>query len=203
MHDDWDWMRSSNLLGAGASFQTNAGQASYPLGVASDFGGDFGGDFSSGTVGIDPELFGKWDRETFRSYPTAVGFQGEMFLDEIPYDAWRNAYMLGAMRAVQTRPVVVAVGPDQSVCIGPPSNGLYTITADYFVAPTSMVLDTDIPVGLPTRFHLLIVYLAMRKYAGYESAPEVYSRGSEESARMYAQLQAVRAPKFSFSGALA
>lgn len=204
---DWDWMRSSTLLGGGVSFPTLAGQASYPLGVpgGGDFDGDFGGDFHGidGTVGVDPELFGKWDRETFRCFPTAVGFRGEMYLDEIPFDTWRDSYMLGAMRSVQTRPVVIAVGPDQSLCLGPPPNDQYTITADYFRAPSEMVLDTDIPVGLPTRFHMLIVYRAMMKYAGYESAPEVYQRGSEENAGMYAQLMAARAPRFSFSGALA
>lgn len=190
-HDDWDWMRSSSLLGAGVLFATVAGQASYPLGT------------TGGTVGVDVDAFGKWDRETFRCFPTAVGFQGEEWLDEIPYDAWRDSYMFGAMRSVQTRPVVIAVGSDQSLCLGPPPNGLYTVTGDYFAAPTEMVADTDVPAGLPTRFHMLIVYRTMMKYAGYESAPEVYQRGSEENAGMYAQLQAVRAPRLSFGSALA
>lgn len=190
-HDDWDWMRSSNLLGAGVSFQTVAGVASYPLGLG------------AGTVGVTVDAFGKWDRETLRNFPTEAGFQGEMYLDEIPFDTWRDSYMLGAMRTVQTRPVAFAVGPDQSINLGPPPNGLYTITGDYFVAPSEMTLDTDIPVGLPTRFHMLIVYYAMQKYAGYESAPEVMQRGASESARMMAQLQAVRAPRISFGGALA
>lgn len=203
---DWDWMRSSNLLGAGASFQTTAGQASYPLGFGGgDLGGDFGGDFGAGpgAVGIDPDAFGKWDLETFRCYPTAVGTRGEMFLDNIPYDAWRDGYMLGAMRDVQTRPVVAAVGPNQSICLGPPPNDQYTITADYFVAPSQMVADTDVPTGLPTRFHMLIVYVAMQKYGQYEAATEVYQRGAQESSRVYAQLSAARAPRFTFGGALA
>lgn len=190
-HDDWDWMRSSNLLGGGVTVQTLAGQASYPLGTG------------AGMVGVAVDSFGKWDRETFRSYATAVGFTGEDFLEEIPFDTWRDTHMFGAQRTVQTRPVVVAVGPDQSLNLGPPPNGLYTVTADYFVAPSVMVLDTDIPLGLPTRFHMLIVYRAMMKYAGYESAPEVYQRGSEESARMRAQLMAVRAQRIGFGGALA
>lgn len=191
LHDDWDWMRSSNLLGAGVSFTTVAGQASYPLGT------------TAGTVGVDVDSFGKWDRDSFRNYATAGGFSGEMFLDEIPYDTWRNAYMLGAMRTVQTRPVAIAVGPDQSLCLGPPPDGLYTITGDYFVAPSVLAADIDTPAGLPTRFHLLIVYRAMMKYAGYESAPEVMERGSSENMRMYAQLEALRAPFISFGGALA
>jgi hypothetical protein len=190
-HDDWDFMRSSVLLGGGVTVATIAGQASYPLGTG------------AGTVGVAVDAFGKWDRETFRAYPTAMGFQGEDYLDEVPFDTWRDGYMFGAQRSVQTRPVVVAVGPDESLCLGPPPDGNYTVTCDYFVAPSVMVADTDIPVGLPTRFHLLIVYQAMIKYAGYESAPEVEQRGASESARMLAQLMALRAPRIGFGGALA
>jgi hypothetical protein len=190
-HDDWNWMRSSNLLGAGVNVQTIGGQSSYPLGIG------------PGTVGVAVDSFGKWDRETFRCQTTAIGFRDEMFLDEISFDEWRDGYQLGAMRSVQTRPVVAAVGPDQSICLGPPPNGNYTITADYYVTPTTLVLDTDVPVGLPTRFHMLVVYKTMQSYAGYESAPEVMERGSRQYNSMYAQLGAVRAPKMSFGSALA
>jgi hypothetical protein len=188
-HDDWNWMRSSNILGAGVAFQTVAGQYSYPLGTG------------VGTVGV--AAIGKWDREAFRNYTTSFGFQNEMFLDEVPFDIWRNSYMLGAMRAVKTRPVVIAIGPDLSLNLGPPPDGSYTVTGDYFAAPTVMALDTDTPINLPVQFHLLIVYRAMMKYGGYESAPEVYQRGSEESMRMSAQLEALRAPEITAGGALA
>lgn len=184
-------MRSSNLLGGGVAFQTISGQAAYPLGTG------------AGTVGVAEDSFGKWDRETFRNYTTATGHRNEMVLDEIGFDNWRNSYMLGAERDVTTRPVAIAVGPDESLCLGPPPTSEYTITADYFVAPMEMVADTDVPTGLPVRFHMLIVYRAMMKYGGYESAPDVYQRGSEENASMYAQLQAVRAPRISMGGALA
>ena len=190
-HDDWDWMRSSNLLGAGASFATVAGQASYPLGTG------------AGTTGIDVSAFGKWDRYSFRNYVTTVGITSEMFLDFIPYDTWRNAYMLGAMRTVKTRPVVVAIGPDKSVCIGPPSNGLYTVTADYFTAPAAMAADTDTPTGLPAQFHMAIVYAAMMLYAGYESAQEVYNKGAAGYGSLLRELEAHYLPEVHFAGALA
>lgn len=191
-HDgDWSWMRSSNILGAGVSFLTLAGQTSYPLGVG------------VGTVGVAVDAFGKWDEGTFRCMPTAVGVRGEIDLDDIPYDAWRNGYMLGAMRSTQTRPVVIAVGPDQSLCLGPPPNDQYTITGDYFVAPSEMTANTDVPLGLPARFQMLIVYRAMMKYAGYESAPELYQRATEENAGMYAQLMRIRAPRITWGSALA
>lgn len=189
-HDDWDWMRSSNVLASGASFATVAGQASYPLGSG------------TGTVGITADNFGKWDTETFRCYTTAASTNDEMLLDHIPYDSWRDAYMLGALRQVQTRPVAVAIGPNKSVCVGPPSNGLYTVTADYFVAPSSMAADVSLPTGLPTQFHMLIVLDAMRMYAGYEAAPEVMGRGDTGYTKMLAQLEGTNMPGMSFAGAL-
>lgn len=183
-------MRSSNLLGEGASFTTVAGQASYPLGTG------------VGTCGIAPASFGKWDRETFRNYTTAAGFTNEMFLDYVPYDTWRDAYQLGAMRAVQTRPVAFAIGPDKSICLGPPPNDLYTITGDFFVAPTQMALDTDVPTGLPAQWHMDIVYRMMMMYAGYEAAPEVFQRGAQAHAMLFAQMEAGYAPEMSFAGSL-
>lgn len=190
-HEDWSWMRSSNILGAGASFTTIAGQASYPLGTG------------PGTVGIAPDAFGKWDEGTFRNFTTAVGYRDEQPLDDISFDAWRDSYMLGAQRSEQTRPVAVAIGADESICLGPPPNDQYTITADFYVAPSLMAADTDVPVGLPKRFHMLIVYRAMISYGGYEAASEVTQRGADENARMYAQLLSVRAPRMSFGSALA
>lgn len=217
-HDDWNWMRSSNILGNGVSFPTVAGQASYQLGTG------------AGKVGVTADNFGKWDRETFRCYTTALagqflttedgfiltdedgnpialeGFAGatldETFLDYIPYDSWRDAYMFGALRQVQTRPVAVAIGPNKSVCIGPPSNGLYTITADYFVAPSAMEENTDTPTGLPKQFHTLIVWNAMLDYGSYEAATEVLDRAERRRVTMLAQLEGTNMPEMEFAGAL-
>lgn len=190
-HSDWAWMRSSGETGGGASFATINGQSRYPLGTG------------AGTVGVLATDFGKWDVETFRAYTTTVGTQDENYVQEIPYDRWRNGYMFGAMRQSRSRPYVAAVGPDLSLCLGPPPTGLYTVTADYFRAPFDMAADADVPTGLPAQFHMLCVYRAMMKYAGYESAPEVDTRAREENAGMYGQLEALRLDKMTWAGALA
>ncbi len=190
-YDDWTWMRSTNIYGQGVAFQTIAGQATYPLGTV------------AGTVGVAATAFGKWDRESFRNYTTAAGVSNEMFMDWVPFDAWRNNYMLGAMRAVQTRPVVFTIGPDQSISLGSPPNALYTVTGDFFVAPSIMVADVDVPLGLPVKFHMLIVYKAMKKYAYYESASEVETAADVEYIPMMSKLEAVRAQEVTFGGPLA
>lgn len=189
-HDDWEFMRSSSILGLGTSFATVAGQASYPLGTG------------AGTAGVTAALFGKWDRETFRVQVTAQGHDNETFLDWIPYDSWRDSYMYGAMRDVQTRPVAMSIGPDKSICLGPPPDGTYTVTGDFFKAPTTMAADTDLPTGLPAQFQMLIVYGAMMKYSGYEAAPEVLQRGQIGYDRMMVDLESVYAPETYFAGAL-
>lgn len=190
-NDDWDWMRSSNILGQGASFPTVAGSAVYPLGTG------------AGTCGVPVANFGKWDRNTFRNYLTTAGTDNEWFLDWIDYDKWRNSYMLGALRSVQTRPVAVAFAPNKAVCLGPPSNGLYTVTGDYWMAPTQMVADTDVPAGLPAQQHMILVYDAMRSYAGYESAEEVLARGEKGYHSLKNQLEANYQPEIYSAGSLA
>lgn len=190
-HDDWRWMRSSNMLGAGMSFATVAGQPSYPLGTG------------AGTCGVLATSFGKWVRDAFRNYTTTVGVSNEMFLDQIPYDVWRDAYMFGAMRSVQTRPVAVAIGPDESICLGPPPNALYTITGDYYVAPSVMAADLDVPTLLPVQYHMIIVYKAMMMYAGYEAASEVFQRGEQGYQLLLKQLEVIKMPTMTFAGSLA
>ena len=192
-HDDWDWMRSSNLLGSGASFAPASGQYTSTLGTG------------AGTVGVPVANFGKWARDTFRSYITSAGspaLGSEMFLDWLPYDSWRDSYMLGAMRSVTTRPVSFAIGPDKSINLGPPPNGLYTITGDFWMAPTQMSADTDQPTGLNSQYHMAIVYRAMQKYGSYEAAPEVLDRGMTEYKRIMKPLEAVYLPEISFAGSL-
>jgi hypothetical protein len=189
--DDWQWMRSSNLVGLGVSFTTIAGDYDYPLGTG------------PGTVGVPADNFGKWDPFSFRCYTTAFGFNDEDPLGPIGYDAWRDGYMLGAQRTVQTRPTVVAIGPNDTVVVAPPPTDQYTITADYYIAPTIMTLDDDRPTGLPVQYHMLIVYLAMTYYAGYESAPEVLDRGQAGYSQMLRQLARSQAQGISIAEALA
>lgn len=190
-NDDWTWMRSSNLLGAGVSFTTVAADYDYPLGTG------------PGTVGVTADNFGKWDPYSFRLYTTAFGINDEVELGLISYDQWRNAYMIGAQRSVSTRPSVVAIGPGETVVVGPPPTAGYTITADYFVAPSVMEDNDATPIGLPLPFQMLIVYLAMTYYAGYESAPEVLDRAQAGYGPMMRRLERLRAQPIMAAGALA
>lgn len=196
-HEDWGFMRSSYLLnlpaGNGTSFTTTSGRSTYPLGVV------------AGTTSmVAAASLGKWDQYSFRNFSTAnVLRSDEIVMDLITFDEWRNSYELGALRQVVTRPVAVAIAPDNTVCVGPPSNGLYTVEADYWVAPQTFALDADVPTGLQAQYHMLIVYGVMKKYAAYEAAPEVKTRADEEFGTMFRQLESKFGPQIMEAGALA
>lgn len=186
-HDDWFWMRSSALLSGGASVAPAAGIANVSLGAA----------------GM-PTLttLGKWLPDTFRNYATTVGKTGEIFMQEISYDAWRDGYMYGAQAGVKTRPIAIAIGPDKSLCFGPPSDGTYTMYGDYYQASTYMALDTDVPFGLPPFYHVIIVAKAMTMYGEYESAQEVLDRGTKWYNSLLARLELTNTPGVDFAGSL-
>ncbi len=169
----WTFMRSSQLNGGGVSFATVAGQAIYPLGTG------------AGTVGVAETAFDSWLPRTFRDQTTASGVQDQFFIKCISYDAWRDAYAYGAQQTVTTRPIVIAVGPENEICVGPFPTSTYTLTGDYYRAPAVMALDADTPTNLPAQYQMMIVWRAMRDaYGQYEAAPEVLARATSNYRRI-------------------
>jgi hypothetical protein len=174
-HPDWGWMKKD------VSFPTIAGQ----------------GQYTPAQTGIAADTFGMWEMTRWRNYVTTVGNISEIDMLAVSYDDWRDSYNFGATRYTQSRPMVVAVAPDQSLCLGViPADG-YTITGEYFRAPEILAADADLP-DLPVQFHMMIVYKAMMYYGGYEAAPEVYNRGELEFGKMMARLDALRLPPMSY-----
>lgn len=182
-HTDWDFMRAS------ASFTTVAGTSTYALGSG------------AGTVGVTAATFGAWARNTGRCYTTATGTTDEQELEYIPYDAWRNGYLIGSLRSVNVRPEVVAISPAKGLCL-PPTLAGFTVTMDYFTAPVDLVADANVP-SLPAAFHLAIVYRALMMYGAYESASEAYDRGELEFGKLMRRMTADRLPEMTHAGALA
>ncbi len=183
-HDDWDWMRAT------ASWITVNHQATYELGTV------------AGTVGVAAASFGKWIRNSGRSYVTATGTSSEAFLEFMHYEDWRNDYQYGATRAAYSRPTTLTILPSKGIGLGPVPISGYTVTCDYFAAPVDLAVDADIP-SLPAKFHMAIVYKAMMMYGAYEGAPEVYQRGEVEFKKLMDRLTADRLPEVTWGPALA
>lgn len=182
-HTDWGFLRSST------SFATVAGTSTYTLGTG------------AGTVGILAANFGAWERDTARCYLTATGTADEQFLEYVPYDYYRDAYLMGSQRSTNVRPNVFSISPAKAICT-PPTVADLTITIDYFTAPVTLTADADIPT-LPAQFQMAIVYRALMFYGAYESASEVYDRGELEFGKLMRRMTQDRLPEMTFAGALA
>ena len=188
---NWDFLRSSQLEGGGVSFQTVAGQPIYELGTG------------PGTVGVAAANFSSWVKRSFRDQTTATGVGDQYMLEWISYDAWRDAYSFGAQQEVETRPIAIAVSPQNGICVGPWPTSTYTLTGDYWAAPLQMVADTDTPSNIPAQWQMAIVYQAMIYYGMYESAPDVTARGATYYRKLKRQLSALRLPMITAGRTLA
>lgn len=176
---NWNWMRNT------FSFVTTTAQSTY----------------TPAQCGISD--YGWWKQDSMRAYVTSVGFGNEMFLDEIEYDAWRDTYLFGTRRLTYARPNSVAIGPDQTLNLGPlPDSTGYTIVGEYFRSPVTLSAKTDTP-AMPVQYHMAIVYAAMMLYGRYESAPEVYAEGQDKYNAMMRRMARDLAPDVTVGGALA
>jgi hypothetical protein len=67
-------------------------------------------------------------------------------------------------------PSVWTVRPDMKVAVNRKPTAETTITLDFYNNPTAMAADSDVPTGLPTPHHDIIVYKALIEYANFEEA---------------------------------
>jgi hypothetical protein len=102
-------------------------------------------------------------------------------MDYLPWDEFRTMYprlLTGSSLGVWT------VAPDRSVRINgiaPPTGHVFTV--ERFAMPTKLRLDTDVP-PIDADLHMLIVYMAVRKYGGFDEAGTQYKLAAAEEARM-------------------
>lgn len=188
---NWDFLRSSQLEGGGVSFATISGQAIYPLGTG------------PGTVGVAANGFGSWVKKSLRDQTTTSGVSDQYMLELISFDAWRDAYSFGAQQTITTRPVAIAVSPENAICVGPWPTSAYTLTGDYWMAPLQLATNTDEPSNIPEEWQMSIVYKAMIYYGQYESANDVVVRGKDGYRTLTRQLGNLRIPMISAGRALA
>lgn len=179
VREDWEWMRAS------ASFTTVAGKFLY----------------TPQEAGLTD--WGNWTRDTWRSYNTAAGINGEIRMSYLDYDVFRDVYQIGATRDTLSQPNIITIAPNKSVGFGPTPAAGYTITGDYYREPGLMPLVNDFVPYLPARFHMAIVYRAMMFYGMSEAAPEVYQEGNNEFDRIMTRMQLNQMPEIYGAPALA
>lgn len=163
--DTWQWMRAS------FSQALTIGQNSYTA------------------SGLGVSNFAMWYPDSVKLYLTTTA--DESPLTYIPYDDFYNSYMLGTIPT--GRPSYFSIKPNKSLIFYPTPDAAYTVRGDYYTGPTTLAADADIP-AMPTRFHDLVWYGAMRKYAMFEAANEVYQFATQEYNRLMRNLEQDQLP---------
>lgn len=160
---DWRFMKKP------FSFVTEAGVQRYPLSVVQDVNGSIDIDrFKQDSFSIDP--------------PTDTDRMQEQPLGMMAYDHFRNMYIVGypvTDPGRWQRPMTATIDDDKTIAFGPCPDLAYTIRGECWINPQILDADADVPI-MPAKYHNVIVYRAMKKYAGFESANDVRVRSVQE-----------------------
>lgn len=160
---DWRFMKKP------FTFVTEAGVQRYPLSVVQAANGDIDIDlYKQDSFSIDP--------------PTDTDRMQEQPLGMMAYDHFRNMYIVGypvTDPGRWQRPMTATIDDDKSIAFGPCPDLVYTIRGECWINPQILDADADVPI-MPAKYHNVIVYRAMKKYAGFESANDVRVRAVQE-----------------------
>ena len=140
------------------------------------------------------------DESSLRCQQTSLGYQNRQFMDPWDWVHFRDLYRFNNL--VEGRPTRFAVDPQTkslSLASIPDAAG-YTITGRYWKKPVALVADTDTPI-ISSEYHMLIVYWALSKYAGYEAAMEVKQEAGENRAKLLSALENDQLPPMEVGGA--
>lgn len=188
-HTNWRWMRST------FSVNTTAGDDSYAPTDCTDTR-------LSATI----SRFSHWiplddkGSSNVKVYLTSAGVSGERWMSYLQWPYFRSLYRIG--NQTNNLPFHYTIDPQNNLVLGPKPNDIYTVSGEYQMSAQTLTASDDVP-EMPTQFHDLIVYMAMRKYAGFESAPDVMSRAITEGNRVMRQLEANQLPEVQLAGPLA
>lgn len=185
----WRWMRS------GFTVNTTAGDDTYTYGDCTDTK-------TSATIARFASWWAHDKTNPFKCYLTSGGVAGQYWLHWMPYEEWKRLYKFSVQQSMTGQPIHVSVDDDDNIVLGPSPNDIYTVTGDYQRGPQTITVDADTP-DMPERFHDLILYYAMQRYAVNSVAPEVLSRARLEGNRIERALEQSQLPQMRFAGPMA
>ena len=109
---------------------------------------------------------------------------GQGYLQSEDYIDFADAY-----RLIQDGdPSVWTIKPDGTLCFNSKPTENKTVTFESYATPSALVNGTDVP-AMPERYHMLIVYEALRCYAQFDEAPELEQRAFLYYEEMLADLE--------------
>jgi hypothetical protein len=111
---------------------------------------------------------------SFKSYLTATGVSDRQWMS---WQNWQDfEASTGIVQELANRPLQVSRDPAGQIHVFPKPNDIYSIEFEYFKTAQILALDGDVP-DLPSDFHQLIVYEALKRFGKAEDAPEIINFG--------------------------
>lgn len=142
----------------------------------------------------------KWELRDMRTYLAATGVSDENRLTYIPWSKLKAHRLIGVVQS--GKPVEFAVRPDKSLVFWPTPDAVYTTTGEYWKRAQTMAANADEPL-IPDEFHMIIVWGAVRYYAGDQGAAELFALADANYTRMMRALEIDQLPAVEMAGALA
>jgi hypothetical protein len=141
-----------------------------------------------------------WEQEDVRAYLTATGVSDESRLKKRTWDYLRGVRLIGT---VQTgKPCEFAIRPDKSMVLWPTPGDIYTVKGEYWKRAQTMTANADEPI-IPAQFHMILVWGAVRYYAGDQGAAELFALADQNYNRLMKKLEKDELPKHTLGWSLA
>jgi len=130
------------------------------------------GAYTFAELGVDRGV--KWDTRSMR---VAINpdMSDETFLQHMGFPAFRDYWLFSSRRSVESRPLNATSDTQINLRIAPLPADAYWLDFQCEVSAAPLVRNDDTPV-FPERFHIAIVWKALREYGMFEAAPEVVTR---------------------------
>lgn len=143
------------------------------------------GTYSFEEIGVPNGV--QWDTREMR---VAINedLSDETFLTHMSFPDFREFWMFSSRRTVASRPLNAAADNDMNLVLGPIPAEDYWLNFQAMVQAPDLVRNEDTPV-FPERFHIGIVWNALRSYGMFEAAPEVVARADANLAKIMFQLE--------------
>ena len=180
---NWRWLRSSFTV------SVTSGDGIYSYGDCTDTG-------DSAVI----SRFARWYPHDFKIYLTSAGSGTEHWLLYQQWDDFRSVYRVGTQN--NGYPAWVGIDPTNRIMLGPVPDATYTLSGEYQKSAQILAADATEP-EMPSRFHRLIVLEAMKKYAAYSAAPEVWAAAVEEARPLWLALQQDQLPASGYGDPIA
>lgn len=157
-------------------------------------------DYTPAEAGITD--LAKWKFEEYGDFRAYLTAGDEQRLEYLPWDDFRDMYLIGTNRTATGRPGVFTVEPDETIDFDYVPDAAYTCVGQYFQTPDVMTANDSEPV-FPAQYHMAIVYRGLMFYGADYAADERYSHGFNEYRKIIRKLEQNQLQHFVYGRPLA